>query len=141
MFITHSDDEDYLISAICGKGKHAWPFVALNLNHPWFVVVYQEQEGGIRYRKTLLLDTCFPLLEINEQKTITEVHLVSPEHMNEEGRWMMSPLIEILEGIEPEADGQKARVYVVENGKRYVESSMDTLEENMLQLKSIFKAN
>jgi hypothetical protein len=141
MFLTHSDDEDCFISAICGDGQHAWPYVTLRLPHSWFVVVYQDQEDGIKYRQTVLLDTFIQLLKINEIKTITEVHLVSPKYMNGQGRWMMSPLIEILEGIEPKTDGQKAHVYVVKNGKRYVESFMETLEENMLHIKTIFKAN
>lgn len=141
MFSTYSATENHFKSAILGDGQQVWSYIRLYLSNPWFIVVYEDMEDGTLYRETVLLDTFFQILDINEIKTIIEVYIVSPSHMNGQGRWMMNPLIEILEGIEPEADGQKAQVYVVENGERYMASYMSTLEENLLQIEIIFKLN
>jgi hypothetical protein len=143
MFSTHSDSENSSKSQLYSKGHHAWPHVELELPIPWFVVNFTVFNDGIQHEKTILLSTIMNLLEFNKITTITEVNLVCPWYMNHQGRWTMDPLIEILQGNEPEPEAKalRARVYVVKNGERYVESFMGTIEENILDLKTIFKAN
>ncbi|MBI3897510.1 MAG: hypothetical protein HY308_04335 [Gammaproteobacteria bacterium] len=55
-------------------------------------------------------------------------------------RWTMEPLAEIWEGVEPQANWQKAYVYVLKNGNRLVVSGFDTKETDLLDRRLVFRS-
>ena len=93
-------------------------------------------EDGHQFHQTIHLTTLNQLLDI---RTIFQVDLVIPGHMNKQDRWQMHPLKEIIQAVEPGTEGQTAYVYVLENGERYVHSNMGTLETDLIDAKIRFK--
>lgn len=140
MFITDKEAEHPVMSALIGKGQQVWGYVSLNIAIPWFNLVFElTDEDGHQFHQTVHLTTLNQLLDIKEIGQIIQLDLVSPGHMNKQGRWQMDPLKEIIEGVEPDTEGQKAYVYVLENGERYVRSNMSMLETDLIDVKVIFK--
>ena len=122
-----------------------WAYVHVPLFSVYFhVVVEFDGEEDDRLSKTVLYDQVSQVLRTHEESDIdiTEVQVVLPFHMTEQERWSMEPLAEILVGLEPGLEHeQRAIVYVLENGRRLVDSALSTLEEELLNLTSVFVPN
>lgn len=123
MFETNDDAELYIPPGISGPGVRAWQYVKLRLHVPWLVIVYEfEIEKKARMRETVFLPDADDLVQFSRipDIKIVEVSVMAPAHMNEKGRWMLEPLIEVWRGKEPEQPHQPVHVFVTGLGNRYM---------------------
>ncbi|MBI3898494.1 MAG: hypothetical protein HY308_09390 [Gammaproteobacteria bacterium] len=123
-------------------GNRAWSYVIRRLHVPWFHLVYQFQaERDVRLRQPAFLSEVDQLREFQEMDGVKleEVQIVLPKYMTGAERWTMEPLVEIWEGIEPNAQHQKASVYVLGSGERLMVSAFDTKESDLLNRRLIFR--
>lgn len=125
------------------EGARAWAYVSHPLHVPWFHLVYRYpiDEGGTLSRP-IFLTQIFQLLEFEQRSGIKveEVQIVLPQHMTGAGRWTMEPLAEIWEGVEPNTQGQRAHVFVLANGKRYLRAGVTANESDLLDQELVFRS-
>ncbi|MBI3898657.1 MAG: hypothetical protein HY308_10225 [Gammaproteobacteria bacterium] len=143
MFETTDYAEIDLPAAFREDGSRAWSYVFRRLHVPWFHLIYQFQaEDNVRLKQPAFLSEVYQLCEFQaaEGVKVEEVQVVLPSHMTGANRWTMEPLVEIWEGIEPHAQGQKAYVYVLGNGNRLMVSGLDTKETELLDRCLVFRS-
>lgn len=120
-----------------------WAYVHMSLFRVYFHVVIEfEDEEGDGHRKTVMYDDVSQLLATAKESDITliEVQAVVPSHMSQDNRWSMMPLAEILVGYEPDIDHrQAATIYVFADGKRIVDSGINTSEVDLVDLASVIR--
>ncbi len=124
------------------QGERVWAYVEFPLHVPWFHVVYRlplDDDGYLK--RSLFLGSVDQVLQLgSESLRIDEIQVVLPQHMTGAGRWTMEPLAEIWEGVEQPKTGQKARVYVLANGTRYLHSGLCDSESELRDRKLIFRS-
>lgn len=122
--------------------EHAWWYVKLRLHAPWFYVTVEKDCGDdATLTQMLLITQVEHLVEANSSKSIKirHVYLVIPGHMNGGDEWKMSPLSEIWVGREPETESyQEAYIFILEDGKHYVLSDVDTEKNDLLDITKVF---
>ncbi len=121
-----------------------WSYVHVPLFTPYFhmVIEYDGEEEGDRVTKTLLYHDASQVVGTADEDgvDIVEVQVVLPDHKNNKGHWTMEQLAEIWVGLEPGIEHQQtARVYVLEDGKRIVDSALSTPESDLAQLQLWFQ--
>lgn len=120
MFLTHQHARIDK-SGLFGDDTTAWTFVEHNIHRPWFYVATTEVTDDFALHPMLMLSNerlLQSLLDGHAQGLRMEgVLLVTPDHMNHSGRWMMEPL-ESIERFES-AEGV-AYAYQVQGDKTYI---------------------
>lgn len=115
-------------SALYGDDVRLWVFVEHSLHTPWFYVTVAEFQLGQELHTMFLVQEVCALEALlasqNAVLKVTEVQLVSPSHMNKHDRWLMEPLLELVQ-----INGQGARnyEYCVEGGKWYADQMAEAL--------------
>lgn len=137
MFETNDQAEIPLPPEICEPGERAWSYVRSRLHVPWLHVVYSrtcEEDGEtVTLREMLFLTRVEQLQPLQKIGTkIVAIDLMSPGHLNGTGRWQLEPLVEIWEGTVPQTEDQRAYVYVLVDGRRYVDAALDTPEGELM---------
>lgn len=142
MFETYDQAEIPIPEPLRIPGERAWPYVELSLHVPWFYLVYRLPIEDDRYlkRSIFLSDVPYLIGFIAEGAVVDEVQIVLPERMTGAGRWTMEPLAEIWEGVELAKTGQKARVYVLADRTRYLDSGWCKNESDLRDRQLIFKS-
>ena len=142
MFETYSHAKVVMPEELRSPDEQAWWYVKLSLHIPWFYVTCEIDYGNDEILNQMLLITQVKhLVDINKSKTIKikEVDLVTPGQINGEGKWKMSPLSEIWIGGEPGIEHyQEASLFVLEDGKEYIDSALNTEKKNLLDLTRVF---
>jgi hypothetical protein len=142
LFETLDRAEIDIPDALKDPGNRAWAYVFRRIHMPWFHVVFgvPSDMGGLQ-AQILFLTGVDQLVQLTEQRhgRILEVQMVLPRHASRAGRWTMVPLIEAWMATEPEVP-QSAYVYVLANGRRYVESGLDTDESELVDRRRIFRS-
>lgn len=150
MFETHDEAEVPIPPVFGDPGLRMWSYVKCRLHVPWFHVVcrftYEDKadEEAHALREMMFLTQVEQLLQLQEggpRIQIEEIDLMTPGHMNGTDRWKLEPLAEVWEGIEPETDGQRTLVYVLDNGTRYVDSALDTPESELIDKHRVVQMN
>lgn len=142
MFETADHAEIPVPDPFRAQGERVWAYVEIALHVPWFCLVYRvpDDEGGGHLRRSIFLSEVRQLVEFQARgPKIYEVQVVLPSHLTGARRWTMQPLAEVWEGVEPKAKGQKSYVYVLANGKRYLNSGLTENETDLIDRKRIYK--
>jgi hypothetical protein len=124
------------------RGTRLWPFVTLRLHMPWLYVMYGvEDDEGMEFMQMACLLQIVDLVQMAaaDDLTIRDVNIVLPGHMTGKPGWTMEPLAEIWEGIEPDAHGQAAHVFVTASGGRYLKSGVCDDESKLEDKQLIFQ--
>lgn len=141
MFHTDESSEVKMIDDIACNGEKTWWYVTKKLHFSWFHVICEiTYEINEKFQEIYLIDQVEHLLDIekNPVMKIVEVDLVSPSYMNGTKRWEMAPLVKIIEGKEQEYQ-QTVNVFVLANGKHYLESGEQYKEQELIDPRTIFK--
>lgn len=84
-------------------GLRLWSTVEHGLQLPWFYVALSESLQGERQGRMLMISDTFLLGELVANQTpvskIIEIQVVIPGWMNQEGRWLMQPIVTLTESI------------------------------------------
>ncbi len=123
-----------------------WRFVEHSIHRPWFYVATEEvnesDKDGFTRRPMLMLtdeDLLESLLaEQGEQLRVGTILLVTPNHMNQAGRWLMEPL-ETLERYET-ARGLTF-TYEVQSGIRYVWGDESIINKQGVKKRRVFSSS
>lgn len=138
MFETHDQAEIPIRPEFRDSGERLWAYVRTRLHVPWLHVVYAQThvEDGESYtlREMAFLSEArqLELLQLTPGVRLIAVDLMTPGHMNGSGRWQLEPLSEIWQGTVPKMEGHVAHVYVLKDGRRYVDAAFDTSEDELL---------
>lgn len=144
MFETHDSSEVITPADARVPGERIWTSIYSRLHVQWFHVIYDvshQNEEVSRFIIFLPQTDQLINLSCDQDVDIVEVYLVAPGHLSGKDRWEMEPLDEIWRATEPGCGHiQFAEIYVLRNGNRYIDSSLDTPESELLDMKLIFKA-
>ncbi|MBI3440969.1 MAG: hypothetical protein HY052_04075 [Proteobacteria bacterium] len=149
MFETHQEAERPIPPGLGDPGVRAWSYAVCRLFVPWLHVLrsvtYQAGEDDdetYTLHETLFLTEVEQLLQLqqNPQAKIVAVDLMSPGPLNGTNRWKLEPLAEIWEGLVPQTHGQRAFIYVLADGKRYVDAALDTPESELLNKRQLLRS-
>ncbi|TDV49463.1 MULTISPECIES: hypothetical protein [Pseudomonas] len=84
-----------------GEDVHLWSCVEHGLHLPWFYARLVHYNAGMQISHMLMLSSLEILKSALNQRTpsasIEEIQLVSPGYFNKSGRWLMEPLLELIE--------------------------------------------
>ncbi|MEB5935457.1 hypothetical protein MXL15_25030 [Pseudomonas mosselii] len=122
MFLTYQHAKIDQFS-LFGEDPATWSYVEHNIHMPWFYVATheQEQDGDFMQHPMLMLSNDQLLQSlVSDQESglrVESVQLVTPDHVNHAGRWMMEPLESILRF---KSEGGTAYVYRVLGDRTYV---------------------
>ena len=120
-----------------------WAYVNVQLFTTYFhMVIEYEGSDGDRVSNTILYHDVGQVISTAEEEgvLVKEIQAVLPFHKSEKPHWTMEPVSEILGGLEPGLDHEQlALIIVLKNGKRIVESALDTPEEELVRLTSWLK--
>lgn len=145
MFETHDHAEIPIRPEFRDAGERLWAYVRTRLHVPWLHVVYAltHVEDGESYTLREMAFLSEPeqleLLRLTPRLSIIAVDLMTPGHMNGAGRWQLEPLAEIWQGTVPKMEGNVAHVYVLKDGRRYVEQAFDATEEELLDKRCVLE--
>lgn len=115
-------------SPLYGDEARLWAFVEQSLHTPWFYVTVAECQSGQALHTMLLVQEVFTLEALlarqNASLKVTEVQLVSPSHVNKSDRWLMEPLIKL---VQISCQGAQGYEYCVKGGKWYADQAEEAL--------------
>ena len=104
------------------RGTWHWSYVEQEIMWPWFYLQVVREHPGESFRSMLMISTVSELKELldsqNEHMWLEQAQLVTPDHFNGRGRWIMEPLLEVsLE--RDERDGSLGHIFKVEGDLSY----------------------
>ena len=143
MFSTTKQGEIPGYSLMTGGNEFGWNFVQCKIFEPWFHIecrILDDTEDEY-YSKVFFIRYVDDVMSIANETlmTITDISLISPPRMNNQGCWKMDKLKEIWVGYEPNIEGiQESTIFVLENNKRYIQSALSTSEKKLLRKQKIF---
>lgn len=113
-------------SALYGDEARLWTFVEHALHTPWFYVTVAERLHEQTLHTMLLVqEVCVLEALLAKQSAalkVEDVQLVTPSHLNKNDRWLMEPLLEL---VQIDCQGAYRYEYCVEGHKCYA----DEMEE------------
>src|SRR5471032_1245390 len=111
-----------------GEDIRLWSYVEHGLQLPWFYVRLVHHEDGIRISRMLMLSNIEMLQSVQSQRTssswVEDVQLVSPGYLNKTGRWLMEPLLELVE-VGTGSAQSKSLIYRVMGDRIYTDGQQD----------------
>jgi hypothetical protein len=109
-------------SALYGDEFRLWAFVEHSLHTPWFYVTVSSCQSGQAFHTMFLVREVRALEALlasqNAGMKVAEVQLVSPSHINKNDRWLMEPLLEL---VQIDCQGAHSYEYRVEGGRWYAD--------------------
>ena len=116
------------------NGVQFWSYIEQEVIWPWFYLQVVEDDGKEVFRSMLMVPT-IPLLEQamaaqTEQTWFEQAQLVTPDHMNKNGRWMMEPLLEVS-SIRDNQGNELGYQYRVEGDRMYSTSPSQPIDCRM----------
>ncbi len=79
-----------------GDDPTTWSYVEHNIHRPWFYVATADQDEEFPLHSMLMVSSDQLLRSLVDSQRdgllLESVLLVSPDHVNKSGRWMMEPL-------------------------------------------------
>lgn len=123
-------------------GHRYWPYILSSFNSYWFFVVYSTKSLDIGSLNNFLfvrkIDELLSLIN-SGQINATEIYLIFPDQLNSKKTWEMELIKEIFCAQEPGLEfEQDAYIFVLENDDRYIDSAISTVEEKLINKKSIY---
>ncbi|MDF1690660.1 MAG: hypothetical protein P1U35_13745 [Cycloclasticus sp.] len=139
MFSTFVANEIHLIPSFHEEGEQFWSAITLEINKMFLQVTYQRSQDA-ELKKTVFLLSAEQLERLSHMDDIeiSEVNLASPGSLNKTGEWRLEPLSKIYVGSEPGKNWQDIFIYLLDDGKKYIDSAMGTEEKDFTQVHCIF---
>jgi len=139
MFSTIKEDELHFMPFIYKKGQKFWSSIMLEDNKALIQVTYHEPPDD-EIPKTAFLQGAEQLERLTnvDELELIEVNLLSPAWLNKKGKWLLDPLSKIFVGSEPGEHWHDVFIYELDNGQKYIESALETKEENVTQITCVF---
>jgi len=145
MFGTHDFAEIPIQPEFRQSGERLWSYVVTRLHQPWIHVVYSQtyvNDGDIytlREMAFLSEPEQLDLLRFTPRLKIIAVDLMTPGYMNGSGRWQLETISEVWRGEVPKIKGEVAYIYVLKDGRRYVEQAFNVTEDELLDKQRVLK--
>lgn len=122
-----------------GAEPIAWSHVEHSIHRPWFYVATTEPDEHFESHPMLMLSTeqllCALIADQTNGLRVNSVLLVTPDHVNQLGRWTMEP----LESIERyESSKGCTLAYRVASGKTYVYGDEDAIRAQGVSKQILF---
>ncbi|MCY1277190.1 hypothetical protein D9M70_258770 [compost metagenome] len=140
MFLTHQHAKIDKFG-LFGADPTAWSFVEHNIHRPWFYVSTTEPAEDFAVHPMLMLSNEHLLQSLMTDRghglRMEGVLLVTPDHVNQTGRWMMEPL-ELIERFESQ-DGV-AYAYQVEGAKTYIYGDPEVANQQSARRETLFNS-
>ncbi|MGU1101192.1 hypothetical protein ACSERW_25890 [Pseudomonas aeruginosa] len=140
MFLTHLQAQEVNVGLF--GDLMAWRYVEHSIHRLWLYVATVEKNDDFDIRPMMMVSDV-QLLQalLADQETglkVESVLLVTPDHMNQSGRWMMEPLVSIDKHETPRG---VAYVYAVEGGGYYIEGNPDIPNRRDTKQKAVFRTD
>lgn len=121
-----------------GEEATAWSWIEHAMHRPWFYVTVNHPNDDLGMRSMIMVgneEVLSSIVEADEQlKQIESVLVVTPDHVNEMGRWAM----EKLEWIDRYfSDQGRACSYCVEGGKTYLYGDPCVITSSSVEVKRL----
>lgn len=117
---------------LLSEDVHLWSYVEHGLHLPWFYVRLAHQEDGLQMSRMLMLSNVETLQSILTQSTssgwVDDVQLVTPSYVNKSNRWLMEPLLELME-IRSGSGQAKSYIYRVLGDRLYRHGQSDNVAD------------
>lgn len=139
MFQTSKSAEVHVPKPLAAGGERLWSWITLPIHIPIFLVSLRMRTEAGMVDRMLIVGTLEQLTKLTDLFVLSQllsVKLISPKWLNGEGDWQMDGLREVLQGKCP--DGGATMVYVLENGKRYVDTEFGISENELVNIETIF---
>ncbi|WP_307943606.1 hypothetical protein [Pseudomonas mosselii] len=140
MFLTHQHakiDE----FGVFGADPTAWSYVEHTIHRPWFYVSTSEPADDFDVNPMLMLSNEALLHSLmtdpDHGLKVHSVLLVTPDHVNQTGRWTMEPL-ELIQRFESR-DGI-AYAYQVEGAKTYIYGDAEIASQQSARTQTLFNS-
>lgn len=141
MFLTYQHAKIDRLGLFGGEPT-AWSYVEHNIHRPWFYVATVTPGDDFALHPMLMMSNeqlLQSLLEDQEQGLRVEsVLLVTPDHLNHSGGWLMEPLESIVRYESPEG---MAYVYQVLGEKSYLYGDADVAVREGSRGKTLFSTS
>jgi hypothetical protein len=138
MFLTYEQAKVDLFG-LFGEDPTAWSYVEHNIHRPWFYVAMSDQDEDFPLHSMVMLSSDQLLRSLVESQgeglLLESVLLVSPDHVNNSGRWMMEPLEEILRYESAEG---VAHVYQVLGDRTYIYGDAEVVAQEGARSETLF---
>ena len=143
MFLTTPTDRHPIKSAIAGHGCDDWTHVTLTIDFPWYCLSYSSRaHATLGVSGTEFLSKPDQVAEfLGHTSNIIQVDqllLVSPPRLNQTKQWQMEPLSEVWRG-QFKGDCLYVHVYVLQDGRRYVDSPNQSAIKSLTNLTPLLK--
>lgn len=104
------------------RGSWHWSYVEQEVVWPWFYLQIVREHPGESYRSMLMISAVSELKDLLDAQSghmwLEQAQLVSPDHFNGRGRWVMEPLLEV--SVERDGrDGSLGHIFKVEGDRCY----------------------
>jgi hypothetical protein len=125
------------------NGVQFWSYIEQEIAWPWFYLQIVEDNGDEAFRSMLMVPS-IPLLELfiaaqTETAWFEQAQLVTPQHINNRGRWMMEPLLEVSSILDTRGN-ELGHLFQVEGGHTY-SSSASQHPDGRLSTHVVFSAS
>lgn len=144
MFETYTETEIPFGKKYEEVGIKVWGFVERRIHSHWFHVTCEAIDSERKeYTPNLFYSDVKQLLALNEHNktsvNILTVEIVTPCHMNGSDHWKMEPLKELWLAWSPKPKNSYTHIFILENGKRYVEPDIGTSENKLTDRQLLLK--
>ncbi|PMY80244.1 hypothetical protein C1X72_15745 [Pseudomonas sp. FW306-2-2C-D06B] len=127
---------------VFGEDPSTWSYVEHNIHRPWFYVAISEQREDFPLHSMLMLSSDQLLRSLVDSQgdglILESVLVVSPDHVNNSGRWMMEPLESILRF---ESDESVAHVYQVLGNRTYILGDAEVVAQEGARCETLFSTS
>ena len=143
MFESYKEAEVEIANHFLDEGNQVWEYIFRRLHTSWFhVVVSPSEKESEHCSKIFFLSSVddLQILQLDKSLIISELSIVIPGRMNGTKTWKMELLEKILVGFEPDlGNEQQIFVYELNNGRRVIDSAMNTPEKDIIDLDVVFE--
>ncbi|OIQ74574.1 hypothetical protein GALL_437710 [mine drainage metagenome] len=122
MFETYDSAEIPIPKGLSLPGARLWSYATQQLHIPWFYVQYRVTTAEYSLSSMFLFGRHEQLLELmgNPDIEVTQVYIVTPEHLNKSGHWQMDILKEISIGFRYTEHYEDAiNIFTLDDGRKY----------------------
>lgn len=142
MLVTYAQAEVPLALLTGNSDVRHWRYAELSFCSIWLFASTGYIRSGQTRQSTLLMPELREFEQLlddcGDHLWIEDVMVVSPDHINGSGGWLMERLTELEEAVD-ERSGQLSYIYTVQSGTKYIEGSFS--ENSTLEtLRSIYKS-
>ena len=142
MIVTSKQNELAFHSQVIGGDLQVWRDAHLDVEYPYFMVIYSARETNVRVRQTCLIWQMENLIslcnqiESDPETELIRVCLLSPPWMNGSKIWRIDQINEIWKTTN--LDSRIGLCYILEDSTRLFDSKIELNPENWEITDSVF---